>query len=202
VCLRWLLALFDSGVKQWTQVSSQVTIESKNSASSLSYHCKSWVTATKRLSLCSGDRNRGTHLALTLLTFNSLCKLSSPLPTLIPTSCNSSRRVMRRLARISSPIFKTFSGLTKVLGFRAWRSFSTRSRSSRNDFAQLNTPGCDKHSSPNCAWSLVKISEGMTFDNYKLRNTAGFFLFCHLDCTWRLRRRGIRLLRVASLNLS
>jgi hypothetical protein len=69
---------------------------------------------------------------------------------------------MRRLARISSPIFKILSGLTKVLGRRAWGSFSTWSRPSRNDFAQLNTLGCKKHSSPNCAWSLVKISEGMT----------------------------------------
>jgi hypothetical protein len=117
--------------------------------------------ATKRLSLWSGDRSHGTHLALTLLTFNS-CRISSTLPTLILTSCDSSRTVMRRLARISSPVFKTLSGLTEVLCRRAWGSFSTRSRPSQNDFAQLNTLGCHKHPSPNCSWSLVQIAEGMT----------------------------------------
>jgi hypothetical protein len=40
------------------------------------------------------------------------------------------------------------------------------------------------------------------FDNYTLRNTAWYCLHCHLDCTWWLRRRGTRLVWVASLNMS
>jgi hypothetical protein len=40
------------------------------------------------------------------------------------------------------------------------------------------------------------------FDNYTLRNTVGYCLLCHLDCTWWLRRRGTRLVWVASLNMS
>jgi hypothetical protein len=164
------------------------------------------LTATKHLSLCSGDRSRGTHLVLTLLTFNSLCRLSSTLPTLIPTSCNSSRTVMRRLARISSPIFKMLSGLKEVLGRRAWGSFSSWSCPSRNDFAQLNTLGCDKHSSPNCLKPGKDFRRNDTFlrekfDNYTLRITAGYFLLCHLDCTWWVRQRGIRLVWVSSLNV-
>jgi hypothetical protein len=79
------------------------------------------------------------------------------------TPCTNSYFLWQfKLAWISSPIFKTLSGLTEVLGRRAWGSFSTWCRPSRNDFTQLNTLGCDKHSSPNFAWNLVKISEGMT----------------------------------------
>jgi hypothetical protein len=42
------------------------------------------------------------------------------------------------------------------------RFISTRSRPSRNDLGQLSTLGCDKRSSPNWAWRLVKISGGTT----------------------------------------
>jgi hypothetical protein len=34
-----------------------------------------------------------------------------------------------------------------------------------------------------------------------LRNTAGYFLFCHPDCTWWLRWRGTQLVHTASSNM-
>jgi hypothetical protein len=40
------------------------------------------------------------------------------------------------------------------------------------------------------------------YDNYALRNTVGYCLHCHLDCTWLLKWKGTRLVWVASLNMS